>query len=100
MKSKLAPLLIAIASSFLLVGCRKQSGDLTKRDSIALTNALRVVSTKAINSVGFSDVDNRVFVQTGFVTNKNGHTERDGYVFERGLSGWHLVAKPRGSLNF
>lgn len=100
MKSTVAPLLIAIANSFLLVGCGQQSGDLTKRDSIALTNALRVVSTKAITRVGFSDVDNRAFVQTGFVTNKNGHAERDGYVFERRLSGWHLVAKPRGSLNF
>jgi hypothetical protein len=88
---------------FLLVMCWKPwkpSGELTERDSIGLTNAVRAVSTKTIIRVGFSDTDNRAFVETGFVTNKAGHVEEDGYVFKRRLSGWNLVAKPIGSLNF
>jgi hypothetical protein len=79
----------------------KPSDELTEREAIGLTNAVRIVSTKPIIRIGFSDVDNRAFVQTGFVTNKNdGHVQRDGYVFELRSLGWKLVAKPIGAFNF
>jgi len=91
------PILLA-----LLVLCWKpwkHSGELTARESIGLTNAVQNVTVKPIIKVAFSDVDNRAFIQTGFVTNKNGSIEPDGYCYECGLSGWKFIDKPVSPLN-
>jgi peroxiredoxin len=69
------------------------SGGMTERQSIALTNAMRLVSSKPILKIRFSDTDNGAFVMTDSVTNSVGHVEEFGLIFERRLFGWKFITK-------
>jgi thiol-disulfide isomerase/thioredoxin len=71
----------------------KPSGDLSKRELIALTNAVRVVSTKPIVGIRFSDSDESAYVINDSITDSVGHVTEFGLVFERRLFGWRFITK-------
>jgi hypothetical protein len=80
----------------------KPNGELTDRELITLTNAMRVATAKPIIGIQFSDSDNEAFVWTGYFTNYDttGPTNRAtavdkvGYIFERRLFGWKFIKGP------
>ncbi|MES1180231.1 MAG: TlpA disulfide reductase family protein [Verrucomicrobiota bacterium] len=69
------------------------SGGMTERQSIALTNAVRLVSTKPILKIEFSDLYNNAKVVTDSVTDSVGQVETFGLIFERRLFGWKFINK-------
>lgn len=69
------------------------SGELSKRELIALTNAVRVVSNKPIIKIRFSDTDKNTYVLTDTITDSDGHVEEFGLIFERRLFGWRFITK-------
>ena len=71
----------------------KPSGELSKRELIALTNAVRVVSTKPIVRIRFSDTDESAYVSNDSITDSVGHVEEFGLIFERRLFGWRFITK-------
>ncbi len=74
------------------------SGEMTDRQSVALTNAVRLVSSEPIFKIGFADWDNTAFVEMG-VTNYYGEVVKYGYVFKRTLFGWKFMTEsPHGGL--
>jgi len=74
------------------------SGELTERQSIALTNAVRLLSSKPILEIRSSD--NSAFVLMG-ITNYSGQVVEFGYVFKRTLFGWRFITEtPHGGLDY
>ena len=71
----------------------KPSGELSKRELIALTNAVRVVSTKPILGIRFSDSDESAYVMNDSITDSVGHVEEFGLIFKRRLFGWRFITK-------
>ena len=96
----------------------KPSNELTRGESIALTNAVRSLTTNPIVSIGFSDEDNRAFVKIhydtgnpaqnhspvykdGFIfqhTYDHGSVFNDGFMFERTKTGWNYLPLPSNEL--
>ena len=83
---------ILIYSLVLYWGLWESSRKLTERELIALTNAVRVVSTKPIVRIIRSDTDERACqVINDSITDSVGQVEWFGLNFERGLFGWRFV---------
>jgi hypothetical protein len=53
----------------------KPSGELSKQELIALTNAVRVISTKPIVRIRFSDTDESAYVINDSITDSVCHVE-------------------------
>jgi thiol-disulfide isomerase/thioredoxin len=83
---------ILIYSLVLYWGLWESSRKLTERELIALTNAVRVVSTKPIVRIIQSDTDGSAYeVINDSITDSVGQVEWFGLNFERGLFGWRFV---------
>jgi hypothetical protein len=109
-----ASLIIAATLITLLVGCSKPSNKLTAQESVALTNAVRMLTTNQIVNIGFSHEDNRAFVtirydagnpaqnqspvaKDGFIfthTYDHGSVFSDGFMFELTKTGWNYLPIP------
>lgn len=96
----------------------KLGDELTRQESLTLTNAVRNLTTNPIISIVFSDTDNQAFVrirykienpaqnqgpvyQDGFIlqhTYDHGSVYKDGFVFERTKSGWNYLPIPSNEL--
>ena len=85
-------LLVLLAAAFVWKPW-KPSGELSRRELIALTNAVRVVSTKPIVRIQFSDTDQKAYVINDSVTDSVGSVEEFGLIFERRLFGWRFITK-------
>ena len=68
-------------------------GGMTERQFITLTNAVRLVSSKPILKVRFSDLYNNAYVLTDVVTDSVGHVDEFGLIFQRRLFGWKFITK-------
>jgi len=66
---------------------------LTARELIALTNAVRVVSTKPIVKIHSSNTGDSAYVITDTITDSVGHVEEFGLDYERRLFGWRFITK-------
>jgi hypothetical protein len=108
-----ASLIIAASLITLLAGCSKPSNKLTTQEAIALTNAVRMLTTNQIVSVGFSHEDHRAFVTIHYDTNPpqnqspvhkdgfifthtydHGSVFSDGFMFELTKTGWNYLPIP------
>lgn len=68
-------------------------GRITEWQSISLTNAVGLVSSKPILKIQFADSDNRAFVVMDSITDSVGQVEPFGLIFERRLFGWKFITK-------
>ena len=75
----------AIIATTLIVGCSKHSGPATAQELVALTNAVRIVTTDPIIRIDQVDAEGRMMACTGSVTNEH------DYLFQRSQSGWQYI---------
>ena len=68
-------------------------GGLTERQSIALTNAVRLVSSKPILKVCFTDWENTAGVTTDIVTDSLHQAIEFDLLFRRTLFGWKFICR-------